>query len=148
MNQDQFQQILSTLQKILNLLEKTEIGPSPYIYVLYLVPIFGIVFGSALVFFLFYWWYKQRIEMIRAGIYRRNNFPIRVYSLFLGVQLTFIGIALTIVFGMVLGRSLALLGGVVPLAVGLGLLTYYHFTKHEPVSDDATRKTGTQSSPS
>lgn len=93
--------------------------------ILYLVPIFGIVFGTVLLFFLFYWWHKQRIELIRNKLYKPEKFDLRAYSFFLGLLLTFTGLSISIVFILVLGRSLALLGGLVPFAIGLGLLTYY-----------------------
>lgn len=96
-----------------------------YVFILYLVPIFGIVFGTTLLFFLFYWWYKQRMELIRNNLYKPEKFDLRIYSFFLGLLLTFTGLSITIVFVMVLGKSLALLGGLLPLGIGLGLLTYY-----------------------
>ncbi|MCC5816013.1 MAG: hypothetical protein JJT78_14775 [Leptospira sp.] len=96
-----------------------------YKTILYLVPIFGIVFGTTLLFFLFYWWHKQRIELIRNNLYKPEKFDLRTYSFFLGLLLTFTGLSISIVFIMVLGRTLALLGGLVPFAIGLGLLTYY-----------------------
>ncbi len=102
-----------------------ECSDQSYKAILYLVPIFGIVCGSTLLFFLFYWWHKQRIEMIRSNIYRPEKFDLRLYSFFLGLLLTFTGLSISIVFILVFGRSLALLGGLVPFAIGLGLLTYY-----------------------
>lgn len=103
-----------------------------YLIVLYMVPIFGIVFGTTLLFFLFYWWYRQRIEMIKAGLYVKEKFDLLAYSFFLGLVLTFVGAAITLVFAVVLGRTLALLGGTIPCAVGLGLLTYYKLSPKKP----------------
>ncbi|WCL51401.1 hypothetical protein [Leptospira sp. GIMC2001] len=97
--------------------------------ILYSVPIVGIIFGTTLLFFLFYWWHKQRIELIRSNQFRSEKFDLRTYSFFLGLLLTFTGLSISIVFILVLGRSLALLGGLVPFAIGLGLLTYYKMTK-------------------
>lgn len=100
-------------------------GENAYKTILYMVPIVGIVFGTTLLFFLFYWWHKQRIELIRNNLYKSREFDLRAYSFFLGLLLTFTGLSISIVFIWVLGKSLALLGGLVPLAIGLGLLTYY-----------------------
>ncbi len=97
--------------------------------ILYMVPIFGIVFGSTLLFFIFYWWYRQRLELIRSGLYKQVQFDLRAYSFFLGLLLTFTGGVLSLVFIMVLGKSLAILGGLVPLAVGLSLLTFYKYQR-------------------
>lgn len=96
-----------------------------YKFVLYSVPIVGIVFGCTLLFFLFYWNHREKIELIRSNLYKPVFFDLRAFSFFVGLLLTFTGFALSIVFIMVLGRSLAILGGLVPFAIGLGLLTYY-----------------------
>jgi hypothetical protein len=100
-----------------------------YKIVLYLVPIFGIVFGTTLLFFLFYWWHKQKLELIRNNLYQVEKFDLKTYSFFLGLLLTFTGLSISIVFVLVLGRSLALLGGLIPFAIGLGLLTYYKMSR-------------------
>jgi hypothetical protein len=129
-SQETLQEILNTLKQIQETLDS---NPSPssnsYKIVLYLVPIFGIVFGSGFLFSIFYWWHKQRIEMIRFNLYKPVQFNLRLYSFFLGLLLTFTGFVLSLVFIMVLGNSLAMLGGLLPLAVGLSLLTFYKFEK-------------------
>lgn len=131
MGQEQKQLLLTIIGKLDLLLTKVsecELNPSDsYKVVIYLVPIFGIVFGCTLLFFVFYWWYKQRIELIRSGLYKPSEFNLRAYSFFLGLLLTFTGLVLSIVFIIVLGKSTAVLGGLVPLAVGLSLLTFYKF---------------------
>jgi len=104
-------------------------GEETYKIILFLVPIFGIVFGTTLLFFLFYWWHKQRIEIIRSNLYKQEKFDLRLYSFFLGLLLTFTGLSISIVFILVLGRSLALLGGLIPFGIGLGLLTFYKTTR-------------------
>lgn len=96
---------------------------------LYLIPNMGIIFGTSLLFFLFRWWHQQRMALIQAGLYKPWSFDLRAYSFLLGLLLTFIGIVITIVFVAVLGVTLALLGGLLPFAIGLGLLTYYKLTK-------------------
>jgi uncharacterized Tic20 family protein len=129
-SQETLKEILNTLKQIQETLDS---NPSPssnsYKIVLYLVPIFGIVFGSGFLFSIFYWWHKQRIEMIRFNLYKPFQFNLRLYSFFLGLLLTFTGFVLSLVFIMVLGNSLAMLGGLLPLAVGLSLLTFYKFEK-------------------
>lgn len=42
-------------------------GESGYTLVLYLVPIFGIVFGSTLLWFLFFWWHRQKIASLKPA---------------------------------------------------------------------------------
>ncbi len=127
-NQKILEQILKNQELILDLIQNYE-PSNGYKIVLFLVPIFGIVFGSVLISVIAYFWYKQRLELIRAGLYKSSGFNFRVYSFFVGLVLSFTGIALLIVFILVLGNSLAMLGGVIPLAIGLSLLTYYKMQK-------------------
>lgn len=128
--QETLSEILKTLKQIQEVLDSQHPNESnSYKIVLYLVPIFGIVFGSGFLFSLFYWWHKQRLELIRSNLYKPVQFNLRLYSFFLGLLLTFTGFVLSLVFIMVLGKSLAMLGGLLPLAVGLSLLTFYKFEK-------------------
>jgi len=123
MSPEQFEQIINLLEAIRSQLDERE-TPLERI-VLYLVPNLGIVFGTTLLFFLFRWWHKQKMALIHSGLYRPWSFDLRAYSFLLGLLLTFIGFSITIVFVAVLGTTLALLGGLLPFAIGLGLLTYY-----------------------
>ncbi|MGJ4745911.1 hypothetical protein [Leptospira dzoumogneensis] len=99
-----------------------------YKAILYSIPIVGIIFGWLLLFFLFFWWYRQRMAIIKAGLYQKEKFDLRLYSFFLGLILTFVGVALSVTFILVLGKSLAMLGGLIPLGTGLGLLCYYKWS--------------------
>ncbi|MCG6144248.1 hypothetical protein [Leptospira bandrabouensis] len=120
MTQEQYETIISILTKI-----QESGGADPYRLVLYLVPNIGIIFGTTLLFFLFQWWHKQKMALIQSGQYKPWSFDIRLYSFFLGLLLTFTGFALSFVFILVLGSSMAMLGGLIPFAIGLGLLTFY-----------------------
>jgi hypothetical protein len=117
-----------SLTAIQTILESHEFGNS-YKIVLFLVPIFGIVFGSVLLSLISYFWYRQRLELIKANLYKPRGFDFRAYSFFVGLLLTFTGLTLSIVFILVLGNSLAMLGGLIPFAIGLSLLTYYKLQK-------------------
>lgn len=120
-----------TLSRILEILQEihTQGSSNSYKIVLFLVPIFGIVFGSALLFFLLLFWHKQRMELIRTGQYKPWQLDLRVFSFFLGLLLTFVGAGLSLVFITVLGKSLAILGGLIPFAIGLSLLSFYKLQK-------------------
>ncbi len=111
------------LQILINIIQ-TKDGET-YKLVIYLIPLFGIVFGTTLLWSIFYWWHKQRVELIRSGLYKPTQFDLRAFSFFIGLLLTFIGLVLSIVFILVLGKTMTMLGGLLPLAIGLGLLTYY-----------------------
>ncbi|EPG64830.1 hypothetical protein ACE5IS_05960 [Leptospira wolffii] len=122
-----FLQSLNRIEQLLTLLQSNPPG-GEYKAILYSIPIVGIIFGWLLLFFLFFWWYRQRMAIIKAGLYQREKFDLRLYSFFLGLILTFVGIALSVTFILVLGKSLAMLGGLIPLASGLGLLCYYKWS--------------------
>ncbi|HNI97414.1 MAG TPA: hypothetical protein PL169_15190 [Leptospiraceae bacterium] len=120
-----------TLSRILEILQEihTQGSSNSHKIVLFLVPIFGIVFGSTLLFFLLLFWHKQRMELIRTGQYKPWQLDLRVFSFFLGLLLTFVGAGLSLVFITVLGKSLAILGGLIPFAIGLSLLSFYKLQK-------------------
>lgn len=120
-------QSLNRIEQALVALQSNSSG-GEYKAILYSIPIVGIIFGWLLLFFLFFWWYRQRMAIIKAGLYQREKFDLRLYSFFLGLILTFVGIALSVTFILVLGKSLAMLGGLIPLASGLGLLCYYKWS--------------------
>jgi hypothetical protein len=128
-NEEALQKILDILLSIQEQLLSNPPGNSNYKIVLYLVPIFGIVFVCGLLFAIFYWWHSQKIELIRANLYKPSHFDLRAYSFFLGLLLTFTGFTLSVVFIVVLGKTMAMLGGLLPLAIGLSLLTYYKLGK-------------------
>ncbi|MCZ8342083.1 MAG: hypothetical protein O9301_03560 [Leptospira sp.] len=121
------EQYETLLQILLEIKENGEVGS--YRVLLYLVPNIGIIFGTLLLFFLFQWWHKQKMALIQSGQYKPWSFDIRLYSFFLGLLLTFTGFALSFVFILVLGKSMAMLGGLIPFAIGLGLLTFYKQSK-------------------
>ncbi|MDR1748200.1 MAG: hypothetical protein LBR47_03995 [Spirochaetaceae bacterium] len=98
------------------------------------IPIVGIVIGGIVIFFYLLWRHKQVSLMIKSGNYKPPRFEIRTFSLLAGTLLLGIGAVLTIMFVFIDGFSYSLLGGLIPLAVGIGLLVYYRFTvpqKHE-----------------
>ena len=126
MTPEQYESILRSLPDI-----KTALGEerSSYKFILYMVPNIGIIFGTTLLFFLFKWWHNQKMALIQTGQFKPWSFDLRAYSFFLGLLLTFTGFALSFVFIFVLGRSMAMMGGLIPFAIGLGLLTFYKLSK-------------------
>ncbi len=90
--------------------------------VIAVIPIVGIVMGATVIFFYLLWRHRQIIRQIEAGIYERPNFSLKAFCLLAGAILTGIGTALTILFALVQGISYALLGGLIPLAAGIGFL--------------------------
>ena len=90
-----------------------------------IIPIVGIVMGSVVAFFYLLWNHKRRTLLIKAGQYGRPNFDLTAFSLLTGLLLSTVGLALTIILTLALGVNLGLLGGIIPLAIGIGLLVYY-----------------------
>jgi hypothetical protein len=99
-----------------------------------IIPIVGIVMGSVVVFFYLLWSHKQRILLIKAGQFHRPDFDLLTFSLLTGLLLSVVGLALTIFLAIALGLNFGLLGGVIPLAIGIGLLAYYCIKRGEKPS--------------
>jgi len=90
-----------------------------------IIPIVGIVMGSVVIFFYLLWNHRRRTLLIKAGHYNRPEFNLRSFSLLSGLLLGSVGIALTVLLSIVEGASYGLLGGIIPLSMGVGLLSYY-----------------------
>ncbi len=90
-----------------------------------LIPIVGIVAGAAVVFFYLLWHHKRTMLLIQTGNYTRPEFDLLSFSLLAGLLLAVTGLALTIFLAIAMGESFVLLGGIIPLAMGAGLLGYY-----------------------
>ena len=63
--------------------------------------------------------------MIKAGQFNRPAFDLRSFSLLSGLLLGSVGAALTALLSIIEGASYGLLGGIIPLSMGIGLLAYY-----------------------
>jgi hypothetical protein len=90
-----------------------------------IIPIVGIVMGSVVVFFYLLWNHKRKTMLIQVGQYSRPHFDLLSFCLLTGLLLAALGVALTVIFAIALGAGLGLLGGIIPLAIGVGLLAYY-----------------------
>ena len=89
------------------------------------IPIVGIVMGAVVVFFYLLWRYRQRTLLIKAGHYSRPDFDLLSFSLLTGLLLSAVGLALTVIIIIARGVNFGLLGGIIPLSMGIGLLAYY-----------------------
>ena len=90
-----------------------------------IIPIVGIVMGSVVIFFYLLWNHRQKTLLIKAGQYQRQKIDLLPFSLLSGLLLTAVGIALTILLSIIEGASYGLLGGLIPLSMGLGFLSFY-----------------------
>ncbi|MDR0501991.1 MAG: hypothetical protein LBH16_01590 [Treponema sp.] len=90
-----------------------------------IMPIVGIVMGSTVIFFYLLWNHRRRTLLIKAGQYKKPEFDLRSFCLLCGLLLGSVGIALTVLLSIIEGVSYALLGGIIPLSMGIGLLAHY-----------------------
>jgi len=90
-----------------------------------IIPIVGIVMGAVIIFFYLLWNHRRRTLMIKAGQYNRPDFDLLSFSLLGGLLLGSVGLTLTVFLAVITGPTYGLLGGLIPLSMGVGLLAYY-----------------------
>ena len=89
-----------------------------------LIPIVGIGIGGIIIFFAMLWRHHENNLQIKNGTYRKEKFNLKAYSLLIGILFTGIGIILSVFF-LILDRfSPSLLGGLIPLTLGICLLVF------------------------
>jgi hypothetical protein len=96
-----------------------------------IIPIVGIVMGAVVVFFYLLWDYRKRTMLIKAGYYVAPRFNLLAFSLLSGLLLSSVGLMITVFLALIQGLSYGLLGGLIPLALGIGLLIYYRMRRVE-----------------
>ncbi len=89
-----------------------------------LIPIVAIVIVGILSFFALQWDNRKRLLIIEKGG-RPAPRSIDDKLLLIGIVALFVGIGLTVFFSVHNGLSNSLLGGIVPMMVGLGVITSY-----------------------
>ncbi|MCB1139640.1 MAG: hypothetical protein KDK23_12825 [Leptospiraceae bacterium] len=90
------------------------------------VPLLGVILGATLLFFFFFWNYRLKKELIRAGQYQYQSLKnVRIFTLLIGIISVSVGLPMTILFAGVEGMSYSLLGGLIPSFVGIGLIVFY-----------------------
>ncbi|PIE97411.1 MAG: hypothetical protein CR988_08015 [Treponema sp.] len=102
-----------------------------------ILPIVAVVLGTVLVFFVFLWKHNEIMCQIKTGIYRPVHFNIKAFSLLVGILLTSVGLVLSIVFLTIEGTGYVLLGGFIPLSLGIGMLIFFAIiNRNEFKTDD------------
>lgn len=103
-----------------------ETAPAPAAQLMItIIPITGIVMGSVVVFFFLLWNHRQRMAQIERGMQPARLVDLKTFSLLLGLVATAVGVVLTAIQLIVGQGGYAVLGGLIPLAVGIGLLAFY-----------------------
>ncbi len=134
MKDQEVQELLKLLSKLVTALEKNgvpqEHGATDII--LSIVPMVGIVFGAAILFFFLLWNYRLKKELIRTQQYHYTSVKtLRMLTLLIGFVSTLVGLPMTLLFYLVEGVSYVMLGGLIPVFAGIGLLSFYAFTRKQ-----------------
>jgi hypothetical protein len=90
-----------------------------------ITPIVGIVIGGVVIFFYLLWRHREISLQIKTGSYRKTVFDVRLFSLLTGLLLMGVGSVLTVVTALVSGMAYTLLGGLIPLMLGICLIVFY-----------------------
>jgi uncharacterized membrane protein YidH (DUF202 family) len=88
------------------------------------IPIVGIVIGGIVVFFYLLWRHHEVKLQIQKGTYAPRELNIKMFALLAGLLLVCVGLMLSILFALLDGLSYTLLGGLIPTAIGIGLLVF------------------------
>jgi amino acid transporter len=88
------------------------------------IPIVSVSVLAVLSFFVVLWDYKKQRLMIERGLTPKPK-NIDDKLLLIGIVAFFVGAGLLIFFGLKTGLSNSLLGGIIPVASGMGIITYY-----------------------
>ena len=90
-----------------------------------IIPIAGIAVGGVIVFFFLLWNHRQRMAQINQGMEPRRLVDLGTFSLLLGLVSGAVGVALTVVQLLVGANGYGLLGGLIPLMVGVAFLVFF-----------------------
>lgn len=95
------------------------------------LPIVAIVALTILLFFFLLWRHRETMCLIKMNNYKEHIFNYKVFSLLAGIILSAVGLVLTIVFLFASKNMYSLLGGLIPLVLGIGLLIFYTIIKNK-----------------
>ncbi len=90
-----------------------------------IVPIVGIVMGSAVLFFYLMWSYKHKKLLIEKNLVKKTEFDIDSFSLFSGLILLSIGGSLVAFFLIKEGVNYGVLSGLIPFSIGISLIVFF-----------------------
>jgi hypothetical protein len=100
-----------------------------------IIPIVGIVMGAVVVFFYLLWNHRRQMALIKSGQWTKTRLNLGTFSLLTGLLLTCVGAALTVFFSLLRGTDYVLLGGLIPLSLGIALLIFYRMNKKHDIEN-------------
>lgn len=95
------------------------------------VPIVGLVLIFVLIFFALLWHHREVKLQIKNETYSPFEFNWKAFTFLSGLSLIAVGLVLSLMFYAMKGLSWGLLGGLIPLALGIVFLIFYQFLKNE-----------------
>lgn len=105
-------------------MEATFVSPAAQV-IIAVIPVVGIVIGGVVVFFYLLWRHREISLQIKTGCFKPRQFNLKLFALLTGLLLTGIGLVLFWVFLFVEGFSYTLLGGLLPMVIGICLIVFY-----------------------
>lgn len=133
MREETAQELLKAIRELSLALKGVRVEATAVDVMLSIVPLAGIVFGCAIMFFFLLWRYRITKELIRTNQYTSGaSKDLRAFVLLAGCMSLAVGMPLTILFYAVEKQlSYSLLGGLIPLSAGIGLLVFFALTRTE-----------------
>ncbi len=90
-----------------------------------IVPVCGIFFCALVVFFAMLWKHREKSFLIKQGKVTPGVFKFKAFFLLSGLCLLGVGTVMTVMFALISGLSWSLLGGLIPLSLGIMFLVFY-----------------------
>jgi hypothetical protein len=95
-----------------------------------IIPIVGIVMGAVVIFFYLLWTHKERMTLIEKGLYQPRKIDLYAFCLLAGLLLLAVGLVLSVLFVAIDGLGYSLLGGLIPLSLGVSFIVFYGLGKY------------------
>jgi hypothetical protein len=89
------------------------------------IPIAGILMGGSVILLYLIFNHKQKMLMLEKGVTRKPIVDFPTLILFTGFSLTGVGLGLTLFFLLKDGISYGVLSGLIPLFLGLSLISFF-----------------------
>ncbi len=96
-----------------------------------IVPIVGITFSALIIFFALLWKHTEIKLRISKNTYTPPVFNLKLFSLLTGLCLVGVGFSISLVFIIISGITYGLLGGIIPLVLGIMLLIFYRIVSND-----------------